>query len=726
MMGRCSRVTTAIAAFVPAMLLFLVAPGPSQPAGTRRPAVTVARAGAASRPGPTREVLAHLPIQFIPNHGQTDPRVAFSVSGSTSSLFFTRSGVTVSLAGGPLGPSGWTVRQRFPGARAVVPLAGAPGGGTVSYFHGSPSSWRTSIPTFSGIRYPGLWPGVDLTYSGVSGALEYTFDLAAHADPSAIRLAYDGATTRIGLDGSLHVSTPSGGFTDSAPVAFQMVGGKRVPVGAHFVKLPDQSDGCGFAVGAYDRSLPLVIDPVVIGYSGYVGGDEYEDPYGMAVDSSGHAYLMGATHSAEDTFPVKVGPDLHYWGKSDAFVCKVAVDGTSLDYCGYIGGTKWDRGRAIAVDSAGAAYIVGDTKSRPKQEFPVTVGPSLDFGGNADAFICKVTPDGSSLDYCGYIGGHRHDEAKSVAVDATGGAYITGGTHSAASDGFPVAVGPDLTQNGAGDVWVGKVSPDGTHLIFCGYIGGSQDEHARGIDVDAAGNVYVSGSTASRPSDGFPVLVGPSLSFAGGRDAFVTEVSADGTHLVYSGYIGGSKIEEVYGLRSSPGGAAYIAGSTNSPDFITKVGPQLDYGGGPRDAFVTEVAPGGASLVYSGFIGGSGHDDARGGLDLDTSGHAFVTGAAGSKDFPVGGGPDSTYNGGATDAFVSEISVDGSHFVFSGFIGGTGYEQGRGIAVDSATGIVYVGGATSSHQGSFPLKTGPDLTFNGGKTDAFVTSLVPS
>jgi hypothetical protein len=178
-------------------------------------------------------------------------------------------------------------------------------------------------------------------------------------------------------------------------------------------------------------------------------------------------------------------------------------------------------------------------------------------------------------------------------------------------------------------------------------------------------------------------------------------------------------------VRASPGGAAYIAGSTTSDDYPTKVGPQLTYGGGPRDGFVTEVAPGGASLVYSGFLGGSGHDDARGGLDLDPSGHAYVTGATGSRDFPTVNGPDPTYNGGATDAFACEVSADGSRLVFSGFIGGTGYEQGRGIAVDRVTGVVYVGGATSSHQGSFPLRVGPDLTYNGGKTDGFVTSLVP-
>jgi hypothetical protein len=672
-------------------------------------------------------VLSKMPLSFVRNDGQVDRRVLFSVHAGHSTAFFTRQGLTLSLAPATGGSSGWTVRQWFPGSTATTPVAAAPAPGTVSFFRGPKSGWTTAVPTFSGITYPSLWPGVDLRYSGAGGALEYTFVVSPRAQPSTIRIRYDGASVRLEPNGDLRVATGVGAFRDTAPVAFQVVDGHRVAVSARFVKMPDHLGGFGFRIGSYDRSSPLLIDPVMIGYAGYVGGDQYEDPYGVAVDGSGHAYLMGATHSAEDTFPVKVGPDLHYWGKSDAFVCKVAIDGSSLDYCGYIGGSRWDRGRAIAVDAAGNAYVVGHTKSHPGQGFPVTVGPDLTFNGNADAFVCKVVPDGTSLDYCGYIGGKQHDEGKAVAIDAAGNAYVTGGTHSTEADGFPVTVGPDLTQNGDGDVWVAKVSADGTHLVYCGYIGGSDDEHARGIGVDAAGNAYVGGSTASSESEGFPLLVGPDLTFNGNRDAFVTSVSADGTHLLYSGYIGGSGIEEVYGLRVK-GGAAYIAGSTNSSDgsFPVKIGPSLVYGGGPRDAFLTKVDPGGAALTYSGFLGGSGHDDARGGLALDTTGRAFVTGATGSTDFPVVGGPDPTYNGGSTDAFATEVSVDGSTLIFSGFIGGSKFEQGRGIAMDPGTGIVYVGGATSSGAGSFPVKVGPDLTYNGGKTDGFIVSLVPS
>lgn len=543
-MGALRRTSVPLALVVCALGIVPSAGAASSPSHSTKLAGPIAGSRSSAVPltaGAGRRLIAQLPLSFEANVGQADPRASFALRGTGSTALFTANGVLLTLTGsgsrGPGGSRGWTVEQRFPGSSTTVPVAGGRSHGIVSYFTGRRASWRTGVPTYTSIRYPRLWPGVDLTYSGSSAALEYTFDVAPGADPALIRVAYEGARTRLTPRGALRVTTPAASFTDRAPVAYQMDGGRRVPVMASFVAEPDGT-GYGFRLGAYDRSRPLVIDPVMIGYAGYIGGDAYEDPYGIGVDGLGHAFVMGATKSTDATFPVKVGPSVVFAGKSDAFVCKVAADGSALDYCGYIGGTQWDRGRAIAVDAAGDAYVIGHTKSRPTQGFPVTVGPDLTFNGNADAFICKIVPDGTSLDYCGYIGGHAHDEGKAIAVDAAGNAYVTGGTHSTETERFPVTGGPDLTQNGDGDVWVAKVSADGTQLIYCGYIGGSQDEHARGIAVDANGNAYVGGSTASSEGDGFPLLIGPDLTFNGARDAFVSEVSADGTHLVYSGYVG--------------------------------------------------------------------------------------------------------------------------------------------------------------------------------------------
>ncbi len=223
-------------------------------------------------------------------------------------------------------------------------------------------------------------------------------------------------------------------------------------------------------------------------YAGYIGGSRTDEGNGIAVDSTGNAYVVGNTGSTV-TFPATVGPDLTFnggadnghLGGGDAFVAKVNPSGTAIVYAGYIGGSRRDDGQGIAVDSAGNAYVTGDTAST-EASFPVTVGPDLTFNGGSvdfpfDAFVAKVNPSGTALDYAGYIGGSETDAGWGIAVDFAGNAYVTGGTKSSEST-FPVTVGPDLTYNGGGefflgDAFVAKVNASGTALDYAGYIGGS-------------------------------------------------------------------------------------------------------------------------------------------------------------------------------------------------------------------------------------------------------------
>ena len=258
-------------------------------------------------------------------------------------------------------------------------------------------------------------------------------------------------------------------------------------------------------------------------YCGYIGGNSLERGHGIAVDAAGNAYIDGTTDSTEQTFPVKVGPDLSHNGVRDAFVAKVNPQGTGLDYCGYIGGSGDEFGNGIAVDAAGSAYIGGTTNSN-EQTFPVTVGPDLTHNGNYDAFVAKVNPQGIGLDYCGYIGGSGNDYGYIAAVVAAGNAYVTGRTTSKEQT-FPVAVGPDLTYNGGdSDAFVAKVNPQGTGLDCCSYIGGSGSEWGWRIAVDAAGSAYIGGTTNSNEQT-FPVTVGPDLTHNGEGDAFVAKVA---------------------------------------------------------------------------------------------------------------------------------------------------------------------------------------------------------
>jgi len=330
-------------------------------------------------------------------------------------------------------------------------------------------------------------------------------------------------------------------------------------------------------------------------YCGYIGGSGDENGLGIAVDQAGNAYVTGQTSSSQVSFPVTGGPDLTHNGGTDAFVAKVDRTGQSLVYCGYIGGVQYDVGYGIAVDRVGNAYVAGETASDQKT-FPVTVGPDLTLNdiGIGDAFVAKVNTQGTGLVYCGYIGGGASDLGSAIAVDEARNAYVTGSTFSSNQKTFPLKVGPDLTYNGgACDAFVAKVNAAGTGLVYCGYIGGNgQQDHGRGVALDPAGNAYVTGVTDSDQMT-FPVTGGPDLTYNGGTDAFVAKVNAQGTALVYCGYIGGGIYRDFgYGIAVDKVGNAYVTGQTGSSQqlaFPVTVGPDLTYNGG-TDAFVAKVA----------------------------------------------------------------------------------------------------------------------------------------
>jgi hypothetical protein len=327
--------------------------------------------------------------------------------------------------------------------------------------------------------------------------------------------------------------------------------------------------------------------------------------------------------------------------------------------------------------------------------------------------VAKVNPSGTALVYAGFLGGSGWDDGYGIAVDASGNAYVTGGTGS--SD-FPAVVGPDLSHNGDRDAFVAKVNPSGTALVYAGFLGGSSDDAGSGIAVDASGNAYVTGWTWS--SD-FPAVVGPDLSRNGGHDAFVAKVNPSGTALVYAGFLGGSSDDAGYGIAVDASGNAYVTGWTGSSNFPAVVGPDLSRNGG-HDAFVAKVNPSGTALVYAGFLGGSSNDGGSG-IAVDASGNAYVTGKTWSSDFPAVVGPDLSHNG-YTDAFVAKVNPSGTALVYAGFLGGSGWDYGYGIAVD-ASGNAYVTGETGSSD--FPAVVGPDLSHNG-YGDAFVAKVNPS
>jgi hypothetical protein len=718
------------------------------------PQALPAPAGASGHPpsAAARLEYGRLPMIFMANRGQLDPRVLYYVPGKEKSLYFTSEGLTLTLNGAS---ERWAVKLDFVGANpAVRPEGVEETDAVVSYFKGQPDEWKTGLPTYSKVVYRDLWPGIDLVYAGADGRLKYEFIVSPGSDPSWIRLAYSGADRVVVNDeGRLEVTTPAGSFTDGRPVAIQEAGGGRKSVEVAYV-LEDPAtfgritglsaaaqtadlDGraalsvfsnvgdsgqepgnyvYGFEVGPYDRSLPFVIDPAVLIYCGYLGGAGIDQAFGIAVDTTGNAYITGTTYSLETSFPETAGPDLTFnGGQTDAFVAKVNAAGTALVYCGYIGGSSNDSAYGIAVDGTGAAYVAGYTASF-ESSFPVTVGPDLVYNSSNDAFVAKINSSGTALVYCGYIGGSSSETASGIAVNSSGNAIVVGYTQSTAGT-FPEVGGPDLSHNGDIDAFIAKVNASGSALSYCGYIGGDGYDTGRGVAVDGSGAAYITGTAASTQTT-FPETGGPDLTHNGGYDAFVAKVNSSGT-LVYCGYVGGSDNDEGRSIAVDASGSAYLTGNTLSTEttFPETMGPDLTHNGG-QDAFIAKVNSAGTALAYCGFLGGWNYEYGNG-IAVDGSGSVYLAGQVSSSqaDFPVTVGPDLTY-GGVVDGFVAKLNPAGTKYVYCGYLGGSASDKGNAIALDSA-GNAYIAGETQSTEADFPVKAGPDLTQNGDN-DAFI------
>lgn len=471
-----------------------------------------------------------------------------------------------------------------------------------------------------------------------------------------------------------------------------------------------------------------------IEFAGFLGGASSDSILDAAVGPDGSVYVVGATASKQDTFAAAVGPDLTFnpfqgSGLLDAFVAKISPDGEVV-YRGYIGGDLAQIATGVAVDTAGNAYVVGVTNSSENSNFPRIVGPRLDFASERtldEGFIAKVSADGTRLVYSGYIGGALRDQATDVAVDSAGNAYVVGTTESAS--GFPVSGGPRTAfGGGSADAFIAKVRADGTGFVYSGFVGGSGRDEGFGVAVGPDGSAYLTGRT---DSTNLPVAVGPGLTYGGGpSDAFVAKVRPDGTGFTYLGYLGGASSDGAVRIAVGADGAAYVGGSTISPQasFPVAVGPDLTFNGEAdettADGFVAKVAADGAGLAYCGYIGGSDNDSVSS-VAVDASGRLSVVGTTQSTEatFPVSGGLDGTFNGPPTtsDAFFAEVRADGSALASSGFVGGSDDDVGTGVALDTAGGA-YVAGVAISTAATFPVRGGLSQT-HLGSTDSFVAKL---
>lgn len=673
-----------------------------------------------------------LPLYFVENQGQLAREASYIVQGAEKTIYFTAEGMTVEVRKGGddcVAPARWVFELEFLDACPnVVPKGVDRQAAVFNFFNGARDDWVTDVASYKGIVYRDLWPGIDLVFRAAEREIKYEFLVESGAETDRIRLAWRGASSvRVNDRGEMEVSSTIGGFTDAAPVAYQERDGERRAVQVSYSigkAQPGDRVPWRFDIGDYDPTEELVIDPSMLLYCGYIGGYSGDDSYACAVGADGCLYVAGRCGPGAD-FPRLVGPDLTYnGGSSDAFIAKVSPSGESLLYCGFIGGTDLDSAHTVAVDDLGRAYVAGYTYS-DDGSFPAVVGPFLTMNPRPDIFVARLSADGTSLEYCGFIGGNGPESSPNIKVDSAGHAYIAGTTASS-EDTFPVKGGPDLTFNGQyGDAFVAKVSPTGEELIFCGYIGGDKIDRASGIDIDDQGGIYIVGGTYSTAST-FPVVVGPDLTANGDYDGFVCRVVPSGKELDYCGYIGGVVYDTCTGVGVDSTGRLHVAGFTRSlgGTFPVQVGPDWTYNG-DGDGFVARVTATGESLEYCGYIGGSGEDWIyEAGLDDDENFYVAGT-TASDSGFPVLVGPDLSHNG-DNDAFVARVAPTGAVLDFCGYIGGSEYEFFRGLTLDG-NGNIYCSGSTGSSEDTLPVLVGPDTTFNSQATlfDALVCKLPP-
>jgi uncharacterized repeat protein (TIGR01451 family) len=641
-----------------------------------------------------------VPLFFIPNQGQAASPVRFMVKGSGLIAHLLPGEIDLRIAG-------LTVSMRFEGANPKHRIEGNQAlPGRVNFLTGSEANWRVNLPLYGSVVYRDLYPGIDMEYGGAGRNLKSEFLVAAGADPSCIRVRYVGAGDPwIDADGSLVVPVDGAELREPAPLVYQDRAGVRQVVLGRFLIHADGT--VGFRLGDYDLARPLVIDPV-LSYSTLLGGSGFDSALALAVDASGSAYVAGFTDSLN--FPATNPVQSFNGGGNDVFVAKLSPGGNALIYCTYLGGSADDRASAIAVDTQGSAYIAGSTTSR---NFPVRSALQPTLAGYRNAFVVKLSPAGNSLVYSTYLGGNASDAANGIAVDASGSAYVVGDTTSFS---FP-ATGFQRGTHGGQDAFVAKLSADGSRLAYSTYLGGSSEDHGAAIAVDGGGTVYVTGATTSTD---FPVLNAAQRYNAGGQDAFVTRLSADGNYLLFSTYLGGSGGTVMYpeigqGIALDTNGNAYLTGVTSSPDFPLS-GALQTVRKGALDAFVTKLNPSGAT-VYSTYLGGSGVDVGNA-IAVDAGGAAYVAGYTISTDLPVANALQSV-NAGDYDAFLARLSPAGDVVQYLSYLGGNGSDSATAVAL-GPSGDAYVAGFTLST--NFPLLNAFQSS-NGGNYGAFVTKV---
>jgi hypothetical protein len=657
-----------------------------------------------------------IPLSFEANQGQTASEVQFLSRGSGYNLFLTPAEAVLVLSKSK-SQSSDLLRMKMVGANSSARVAGlGEMAAKNNYFIGNdPSKWRTNISNYEKVKYEAVYPGVDMVYYGNQRQLEYDFVVASGADPSPIKLSFEGAESiEIDGEGNLVLSTRGGQIRQHRPIIYQEAENGREEIAGGYVLKGKSEAGfeVGFEVGAYDAGRPLVIDPV-LSYSSYLGGIGLETSTDVVVDSAGNAYLTGNTQSSD--FPTLKALQSNNGGGQDAFVTKLNSTG-GVVYSSFLGGSGQETANSIALDPNGNVYVIGETNS---SNFPTLNAYQSSLKAGKDAYVAKLNPSGNGLLYSSFLGGSGDETGFGLDVDSTGNAYLSGSTSSA---DFPILNGYQITYGGGTDGFVTKLNTNisgPSSLLYSTYQGSSALEQTLAIVLDSTGNAYVTGNTLS--SNFFTKNAFQSI-YGGNQDGFVAKLNTDllgSDSLLYSSYVGGNTTEQTADIAVDSTGNAYLTGVTRSANYPTK-NPLQSTIGGTQDALLMIVntnLSGPDSLIYSSYLGGNGLDQGLG-IDLDSDGNIYVAGGTLSANFPILDAYQSTIAGGE-DVFVTKFNPSGNGLVYSTFLGGSGNDLSRGIAVDSK-GNAYVIGHTLSN--NFPTLNAFQSNY-GEAQDAFVTKI---
>src|ERR1035437_7769994 len=628
-----------------------------------------------------------LPVAFEPNRGQAETQIQYIAHGNGYTLALRADRAELLGRGG-------RIAATLVGARPTQGQAESPLPGVVNYLVGPAAAWRSGIPTYARVRDRSVYPGIDVVYYGTEGQLEYDFVLAPGADPRKIRVRYEGAS-RLRLDarGDLVIESASGEMRQPRPSIYQEIAGRRRPVAGGYTL---RGQTVRFEVAAYDRTRPLVIDPTLT-WASYFGGPLTDEILAVTTDAAGNVYATGYTLSSR--------------GDTDCFITKLNSTGTTSIFTTLVGGALGnDEAYGIAVDSTGNIYVAGYTNS---DDFPIVAVSATLAGLGNDAFIAKVNPTGTTYLYAGFVGGSGDDFAYGLALDANNNLWIAGGTSSTT---FPLSrTGAQRTLAGGYDAFVSEFDPNGG-LLYSSYLGGTGDDFAFGLAMDAAGNVYAAGSTVSTDFPGTASGFQPAN--AGGTDAWAAKLSPSGG-LLWATYLGGSADDEATAIAVDGSGAAYLTGDTTSSNFPTVKAYQGAFAGGAHDIMVAKIGPDGTKLVYSTYLGGSG-DEIGNAIVVDTAGVAYVGGSSNSTNFPASFAFQSANRGGI-DGTITAFSPAGDTLQFSSYIGGTLDDYVEALSVNCTTGLL-LGGATVST--NFPVTAGvAQPKYAGGAADGFLAQV---